>query len=1034
MALLTNINGKFSVSDAGAVTFNNAFTFPTADGTANYVLKTNGSGQLAWAADNYENYDYWTLQGDSAANVNINSTNTLKFVGGTYIDTSATWAGGSNPRKLTINHETTSRTDTTSTDAPAFGGTFEAVTSVTTNTTGHVTAIDVSTITIPTDPGGTVTGTGVANKVAYWTSATNIDDGPITFATNDSTFAGNVRISKTDATLEINNSTGSLTNADLYISVEDTGRADVRQYGAYPLAFWTNNTERMKITSAGVVEIGNSAAQSIAELNVRVNGAAIEFGHTNNSAQYYGTLGTYGSNGSPYIGLSTYCETSANTFTTNGTPGVILVNDVGNLDFRQVTTASASGQTPVTKMRLNTSGNLIMGGTTVDQAGSVSLKSTGIIRSVLASGTADSTLINGISGVSNGFQILNNANNTQEYIFTNISVQSLKIDSSSNSTFAGDVTLSSGYTNITTDGSVAYGVLINSADQSHARLRINNTGTGGNAWSIMSGTSGVSNDGFAIRNETTTTTALQFTNSGNATFAGNVGIGDTSPQGKLEVNNRNTATGAALFIKGGEDDLSPIAGQYTGLAFGYGGGDIYNNGAILWEFTNQSANGKLHFAVNPTVGDGTANLSDSKMTILDSGNVGIGTTLPGAKLDISGMGTGGVAIRIKDAQNVVGSYYYGFMFDGTDIRGTTESNIFYAGGSVNANTTIANWASIKIDTPSVAATGAVITNNYGIYQSSNLQKNYFAGNVGIGTDSPARPLSVNSSQISARFTSSSADSQIEIVDSSGTVVFGSSSGNAIVQAGGAERMRITSVGDINILNATATDSKSIGITNAAGTTGWTFGNGVLSNTHQFVIYDNTAGSSRMLIDSSGNVGIGYTSPGYSLEIASSGSAGRARVYADGNGAIYSANGDVQLWTNNTAYAINFYSANKAAKILACTNAGSVTVTGDLVAYGSPSDKRLKENIKPIENALDKVSKLQGVTFEWKKSDSILDIKEDIGFIAQDVQKVIPELVRENEDGMLSMRHQGIAPILLEAIKELKAEIEELKKCKCDCKK
>jgi hypothetical protein len=116
--------------------------------------------------------------------------------------------------------------------------------------------------------------------------------------------------------------------------------------------------------------------------------------------------------------------------------------------------------------------------------------------------------------------------------------------------------------------------------------------------------------------------------------SGNVGIGDTSPQGKLEVNNRNTATGAALFIKGGEDDLDPVAGQYTGLAFGYGGGDIYNNASILWEFTNTAANGKLHFAVNPTAGDGTANLSDSKMTILDSGNVGIGTTSPGAKLEV----------------------------------------------------------------------------------------------------------------------------------------------------------------------------------------------------------------------------------------------------------------------------------------------------------------------------------------------------------------------------------------------------------------
>jgi hypothetical protein len=113
---------------------------------------------------------------------------------------------------------------------------------------------------------------------------------------------------------------------------------------------------------------------------------------------------------------------------------------------------------------------------------------------------------------------------------------------------------------------------------------------------------------------------------------------------------------------------------------------------------------------------------------------------------------------------------------------------------------------------------------------------------------------------------------------------------------------------------------------------------------------------------------------------------------------------------------------------------SLTVIGDLVAFGSPSDIRLKENIKPIKSALDKVSKLQGVTFDWKKSDSILNIKEDVGFIAQDVQKVMPELVRENKDGMLSMRHQGITPILLEAIKELKAEIEELKSNNCNCNK
>ena len=130
--------------------------------------------------------------------------------------------------------------------------------------------------------------------------------------------------------------------------------------------------------------------------------------------------------------------------------------------------------------------------------------------------------------------------------------------------------------------------------------------------------------------------------------------------------------------------------------------------------------------------------------------------------------------------------------------------------------------------------------------------------------------------------------------------------------------------------------------------------------------------------------------------------------------------------------VNFRTGSSGARNGVIDSTGTLTVVGDVVAYGTPSDKNYKENIKPIESALDKAMKLQGVTFDWKKSDSILDIKEDIGFIAQDVQKVLPELVRENENGKLSLRHQGIAPILLEAIKELKAEIEKLKTKPCNC--
>ena len=198
-----------------------------------------------------------------------------------------------------------------------------------------------------------------------------------------------------------------------------------------------------------------------------------------------------------------------------------------------------------------------------------------------------------------------------------------------------------------------------------------------------------------------------------------------------------------------------------------------------------------------------------------------------------------------------------------------------------------------------------------------------------------------------------------------------------------------------------------------------------------------ADSIRMVINNSGQVGIGTTSPGSynahgrNLVVAGSGNVGitidgantssGSICFADGTSSTASIAGKIEY--DHSSDTMEFRTAATTRMAL---NSSSLTVSGDVVAFGSPSDKRYKENIKPVTNALDKVSKLQGVTFDWKESESLLDIKEDIGFIAQDVQEVLPELVRENEDGKLSLRDKGIVPILVEAIKELKAEIEELK--------
>lgn len=122
----------------------------TSSGTLAFTFQGDNTQYIDGAGDlttfpTKDNYQYWTLS-DGTNTSNILTTNTATFTGGTYITT------GESSKTLTITHDATSRSDTTSTDAPAFAGTFDAVTSVTSNATGHVTAIDVSTVTIPANP------------------------------------------------------------------------------------------------------------------------------------------------------------------------------------------------------------------------------------------------------------------------------------------------------------------------------------------------------------------------------------------------------------------------------------------------------------------------------------------------------------------------------------------------------------------------------------------------------------------------------------------------------------------------------------------------------------------------------------------------------------------------------------------------------------------------------------------------------------------------------------------------------------------
>jgi len=112
--------------------------------------------------------------------------------------------------------------------------------------------------------------------------------------------------------------------------------------------------------------------------------------------------------------------------------------------------------------------------------------------------------------------------------------------------------------------------------------------------------------------------------------------------------------------------------------------------------------------------------------------------------------------------------------------------------------------------------------------------------------------------------------------------------------------------------------------------------------------------------------------------------------------------------------------SSAPVVMTLTDTGALTTVGDITAF---SDITLKTNINPIENALSKLSQIRGVTFD--RTD--IDMDRQAGVIAQEVEKVLPEVVRTNGDGIKSVAYGNLVSLLIEAVKELKAEVDELKK-------
>ncbi|MCD4792840.1 MAG: tail fiber domain-containing protein [Bacteroidales bacterium] len=179
-------------------------------------------------------------------------------------------------------------------------------------------------------------------------------------------------------------------------------------------------------------------------------------------------------------------------------------------------------------------------------------------------------------------------------------------------------------------------------------------------------------------------------------------------------------------------------------------------------------------------------------------------------------------------------------------------------------------------------------------------------------------------------------------------------------------------------------------------------NTTTNNSVRYTITENDWNAGWSAVDwTAGNIPSGYTAIEYDIENI---------IMNVNNDFVVRNNGRVGIGTSNPSQLFTVYN-------------GSTTGTYTTSGWQHSSDKRFKKDIIPINHALDKIMETEGVYFNWKTGND----QRQVGFIAQDIESVFPEIVSKDENGYYSVAYGSIAPVLVEAIKELKNENDELKK-------
>ena len=417
------------------------------------------------------------------------------------------------------------------------------------------------------------------------------------------------------------------------------------------------------------------------------------------------------------------------------------------------------------------------------------------------------------------------------------------------------------------------------------------------------------------------------------------------------------------------------------------------------------------------------NATSTAITIDSSENVGIGATSPNEKLEVL---NGAVQIRSSSASGYPNLKFLNASkrYD-VQIDGSTQGFRIVDGTSSTER--------MRIDT---------------------------SGNVGIGTSSPTYKLDVEDSSagfIKGSFVSTGSNHSSISFDNTGSsadsVRIGSNNNDFYVRTNASERMRITSAGLVGI--GTSSPSHELEIHSASPTielsdsdnnyrshitqsgSAFYFDADADAGGSSSMRFRINGGTEAMRIDSSGNVVIGTTAPTHKLQVAGdfSGTSTGTALFQNTHSTVAAGDEVMRIQFSGTGDAtgghfVNFYdSVGDIGRI----NVASTSTT----QYATTSDYRLKENIKDVENAIDKLKLLKPRNFNFKRTP---DISLD-GFIAHELQEVVPLAVDGVKDQMRTVQDANgndveqiypqavdaskLIPILTKVCQEQQTKIEEL---------